>query len=157
MKKLLFSCLLFMICLMLSAPVAAQIYKYETEDGQVMYTNDYAQIPAQYRDQLTTADETVPKKPDQTLPSKDELMIKRDEYTARQDALTQTFQALSEKQQALEEKRATIPMDDDNAWEQFNAELTELNREIDVYKKESEEFVREVQEFNGTVDRVNNP
>ena len=163
MKKILFLCFFAIICLILSMPVSAQIYKYETNDGQVIYTNDYAQIPAEYRNQLSNYDEkatkTSPKIDDNeqttSFMSKEERDLKRQELTATRDELTQTFQRLTEKQQALEARRESIPLDDDNAWDEFNAELTDLNLEIETYKQRSATLVKEADEFNKLITEVN--
>lgn len=160
MKNLPLISLLFVICLFLSAPAAAQIYKYQTADGQVVYTNDYAQIPAEYRDQITGYEEetTKPNQPAIQVEgelTKESIAAKRQEFAVTNQELNQTFQSLTERQQALEAQRDSIPLDNDEAWSDFNGQLAELNLEIDTYKKRSEAFVREVEDFNKQIEEYN--
>lgn len=158
MKKLLFIILLFLLCLLFSMPVMAQIYKYETADGQVFYTNDYAQIPVEHRGQITGYDETVGSgqgMAEEEALTQETIEAKRQGLAATSQELNETFQSLTKRQQDLESRRDSIPLDNDEALVEYNSQMAELNLEIDHYKRLSEVYVKEVEDFNRKIEDYN--
>lgn len=163
MKNLFFIPVLAIICFLFGNPVMAQIYKYETESGQVFYTNDYNQIPKEYRDQVTDSNEVYARNPAntdedaqaQTSNAGYDMNAERAKIEADRNELNQLHTSLTQKQKELEAQRAALPANDNEALENYNKEIRALNDEISDYTKRSEAYEESVRAFNSKVDELN--
>lgn len=165
MKKILFALTLSILCVSLSGPVMAQVYKYETESGQVFYTNDYNQVPNQYRDQISQNQEFYDRRPIDDPAAQEEdtkasgtdadIEGKRQQLEQTRAELSQTYADLNAKQKELEEKRANIEVNDKAALEIYNNDIIQLNEQIEAYTKRSDEHKQAVQDFNKMVMEIN--
>lgn len=164
MKKILFTLTLAMLCISLSGPVMAQVYKYETESGQVFYTNDYNQVPNQYRDQITENQEFYDNRPiedpaaqEDAKPAYADLNIdgKRQQLDQTRAELATTYENLNAKQKELQEMRNNIEVSDKAALEIYNNDINQLNKEIAEYTRRSEEHKKAVEDFNKMIMEIN--
>ena len=59
----------FIVALFFSAAHGATVYKWVDKDGVVYFTDDYTQIPAQYRDRVKTEETGEPQRVEITAPA----------------------------------------------------------------------------------------
>lgn len=171
MKKIIFTAVLLFAAASITVPAWAQIYKYQTTDGAIFYTNDINQVPMEYRNQVqdsasyemgvqqpsmtqTTTDSsdsnTASSQPDQsgTGGLSPDMEMTRARLEATKDDLARVYADLTARQSVMEEMRGALIETDANAVAEFNSQLNALNQEIETYKQRSQAYNEEVKAYN---------
>lgn len=184
-KYALFGFVLAGLLLLACLPAAAEYYKYRDAEGNIRYTDDWADVPEDQRptaeireDATDTATPETPAQDDpssaantaqegdapeqgegeETAPVVDEAAIEA--LNARKEALDREQAELMEAKSRLLEEKASLDGlagRDVEARQAYEEKVEALNRKIADYQKRQEAFQEEAEAVKEAVEKAENP
>ena len=164
--------------LMFSVGAAAEFYKYVDEDGNVHFTDDINQVPAEQRAKIRSYIESVSPEPaaqEATQENQPEQAatdqqtnfpyLSEDESESLEDAknridalkseIDQEYEALlKEKEQLAKNKKQAKTREQII---EFNKKVDSLNKRVVAYEKKGKEYKTQVDAYNQRITGQNSP
>ncbi|MGE4518073.1 MAG: DUF4124 domain-containing protein [Desulfobacteraceae bacterium] len=151
-----------------SSNAIAEFYSYTDDSGTVHYTDDYSNIPDEFKSQIVVNDEIVSYADEKTEPevknqeksdSKNDAGIsdlakEGEALRMRKSSLDEEYRTLVEKQEVLESLRKEVKTK--KQAKQYSEKLESLNALIKKYEEKRAEFNKAVNEYNQKVNSVKN-
>jgi len=144
-------------------PVAAEFYRYTDKHGNVLYTDDLSNIPADQREKAqkyeaaqSSAEETPPpeKKAAKTEPAAPQT-DERKRLLQQEEVLNSEYQGLMKERDDLdEEKKSAVTPDQIKA---YNLKVVDFNTRIKAYEEKRSAYSEKVDAYNDRLRTEENP
>ena len=166
---------IFIIIVLLSAPASAQFYKYVDEDGNIRFTDDINQVPAQQRATVKSYEEAVSdtdveKEADQsdseastnaqqkTAAAGAAVDIDLKDLDAAYDQLKALRQEIDKDYKDLLVEKETLAKDKAEAKTreqvlEYNEKVKQFNERAKVHQQKSKKYEAQVDAYNATVSQ----
>ncbi len=154
MKIIVFSlcCLFYFV---LHATAGGEYYQYVDDSGVKHFTENYAEVPDQYKPQIkihkeintpeTKSQQNPEQKPDQTSDKKSAL-FSAESLVVQKDDLNKEYNAIIEKRKILTLKKETMGQIE------YNKQATQLNADIQAYQEKRNVYEQRVEEYNKQIN-----
>ena len=164
----------FLMVLLFSVPVSAEIYKYISKDGKVYYTDDFSKVPKEQRtaakvmsdikkndagvpeiknepEEQTESKEAVEEKPEKEQVQAGNLAADKNRMDKKLQELDKEFKDLTKEKNELDilkEKVKTRPETLD-----YNTKAQALNEKTNNYSEKRKAFEAEAEVYNAGIEK----
>lgn len=138
------------ICLSMFSICFSEYYFYTDENGVKHFTENFADVPEQYKSDIHVSESIKPSKtePPQETPSVKEAEIAIETLTALKETLDTDYSNL------VEQKKKWADLKETTDKEEYDALTLELNTKIAAYNKKLAEYDALVEAYNEQVKRL---
>jgi len=155
--------IIFLIVMLLAAPVSADMYKYIDKNGNTVFTDDYSKVPKEQRKEIEGIPtyETKPSASDQTQSdnnkdekngdvqsSDDKQLQKTKDQSDEQTSLFEMRKALQEELKALQKEKETL---DKKKGDATKEEIKNFNEKVNSYQEKRKAYDVKVEAHNKKV------
>ncbi len=150
MKIIVFSlcCLFYFVT---HATAGGEYYQYVDDSGIKHFTENYAEVPDQYKPQIKihkeiSTPETKPQQKPEQQSDKNSTSVSAESLIIQKDDLDKEYNVIIEKRKILTLKKDTIGQIE------YNEQVTQLNTRIQAYQVKSNSYEQLVEEYNKQIN-----